>query len=115
MILEYRSETHTQADGARVESATITHEGRDFTALGSVVDTARGFVVGYVGGSPGAWRLQTWEGTVIAPLTRVRSWTQRGFYGVRVEIHAWRAVIDGRTYTGRNSGPGMFVRMRAKV
>lgn len=112
--MQSHSEFH-EHDGVRVESATIVHEGKSFTALGSVVDHARGFVVGYVSGEPGAWRLTTWDGTTIAPLTRVRSWTQWGFGAVRNEIHAWRAVIDGKTYSGRNSGPTMVLRMRTRL
>lgn len=119
MGTEFRSEIGSAPNGARVEIATITHEGRDFTALGSVVDHARGFVVGYVtrdehGPNPSTYRLTTWEGTTIAPLRLVNTWEQYGFYGARVRHFAWRAVIDGRTYSGRNSGPGMLLRMRAR-
>jgi hypothetical protein len=112
--LEFSCKTHTADNGARVEVGTVTHEGRAFEALGAVRDEVNGFVGAYVSErAPGLFSLTTWEGVEIAPLRKVHTWKQWAFGGVRVEIFAWSATIGGRTYTGRNSGPGMFVRMRS--
>jgi hypothetical protein len=113
--MNYKSETHTATNGARVEVGTVTFEGRDFSALGSIVDPARGVAVGYVSRdkATGAYTFTTWEGKTIAPLAHRGTWTQRGFYGVRITIYAWTCTIDGRRYSGRNSGPCMLLRMRA--
>jgi hypothetical protein len=111
-----RSETRT-INGASVEVGTVTFQGRDFSALGSVVDHASGVVCAYVTRDvDGTYRLTTWEGGTIAPLLLVSSWMQRRLFGgFPVRIYAWRATIDGRTYSGRNTGPGMFVRLRART
>lgn len=119
--MKYRTETHTTPDGARVETGIVVHEGREFAALGSVVDPARGIIVGYVSdarpdvssGNPTRFVLTTWQGEAIAPLMLVRRWTS---YGVaRCTLFAWTCVLGGKRYSGRNSGPGMVVRMRARV
>ena len=108
--IEFRSETGVSADGATVEVGTVTFNGRDFAALGSVVDTARGIVFGYVSEREGCFILTTWEGAEIAPLRLVRRFKS---YGVtRCELWAWSAIVGGRVYSGRNSGAGMLVRMR---
>ena len=111
----FKSETHVQPDGSKIEVGTITFEGREFTNLGSVVDAARGYVCGYVTERDGAYLLTTWEGETIAPLRLVRRFTSYG--ACRADMWAWSATIGGRVYTGRNGGlfggPGCFVRMRA--
>jgi hypothetical protein len=119
-VIAFRSETRTTDNGARVEVGTVTHEGRDFAALGSMVDEASGLVCAYVTERPDpAYRdgkryvLTTWEGVELAPLRLVRTWQQQ-CYGGRTRIYAWSAVVQGRTYSGRNSGPTMIVRMRTK-
>jgi hypothetical protein len=127
-MIDFSATTEITPTGARVEVATVTHEGHPFTALGSVIDEARGEICAYVSetneGDPrllgsgrdlGAprFRLSTWEGTTIAALELRGRWTQRGFGGVKNTITAWRATVGGRVYSGRNSGPGMFLRMRA--
>jgi len=113
------SETRTLDSGARVEVGNIEHEGRSFSALGSVIDHARGVIVAYVSErarpTPGAdrrYELTTWEGTTIAPLRLVRRWTSYGC--VRAEMWAWSATIDGRVYSGRNGGPAVVLCLRAK-
>lgn len=40
----FRAETHTGPGGETVEVGIATHNGRDFAALGSVIDTAQGLV-----------------------------------------------------------------------
>jgi hypothetical protein len=116
--MTFRSETHTADNGATVETGTVEVSGRAFTALGSVVDPARGLIVGYVREVKDPSRalgvrfeLTTWQGALIAPLKLVRTFES---YGVaRCRMRAWSATIDGRVYSGRNSGAGMLVRMRA--
>jgi hypothetical protein len=112
--LAFASETTVQASGALVEVGTVTYRGRPFAALGSVQDPTAGLILAYVRErAPDLYELTTWEGVAIAPLRLVRRWKQWGFGGVRNEIFAWSAEVFGRTYTGRNSGPVMIVRMRA--
>jgi hypothetical protein len=120
MTIAFKSETHTTASGARVEVGTMTFQGRDFSARGSVVDEANGIVCGYPtarvehDATPGTYVLTTWNGERIAPLRLVRTWQNRNvFGGFPVTMYAWSATINGRVYSGRNSGEGMFVCMRA--
>jgi hypothetical protein len=113
--VEFKSETTVATNGAIVEIGTVTHDGKDFAALGAIVDETRGFIQAYITLRQGVGHfLTTWEGKEIAPVTCVRCWTQRGFYGSRVTLWAWRATVNGKKYHGRNAGPAMFVRMRAK-
>ena len=118
VALAFKSETHTATNGARVEVGTVTFEGRDFAALGAIRDEARGIVCAYVTERKGAfgtrYLLTTWEGEEIAPLRKTGTWLQYGcFGGFPVRIYSWSAKIGDRIYSGRNSGPCMFVRMRA--
>ena len=103
-MMESRSEHCRANNGAKVEISTITHEGRDFSALGSVVDHERGIVIGYPKGS----ELRTWDGTVIGSLRVTGS--ARGFHGVK--LVCYRATIDGIPYYGRGQGDGMILRLR---
>lgn len=113
-MITFKSETLTAPNGATIETGTVTLQGRDFSATGAIVDTANGRIDAYASvGAPGVYSLTTWEGVAIAPLRMVRRWKQWGFGGVRTEIWAWSATIDGTVYSGRNGGPGMHVRMRA--
>jgi hypothetical protein len=96
----------------------MTFEGRDFAALGSVVDEARGIVCAYVTEKTvlglKRYTLTTWEGAEIAPLRLTRTWLNTNVWGgFPVRMYAWSAKIGDRVYSGRNSGPCMFVRMRA--
>ena len=50
----------TIASGAKVETATVSVEGRDYTAGGAVLDEARGLIVAYISGIPGHYNLTTW-------------------------------------------------------
>ncbi len=56
--MQTKSETVTADNGAKVEVATVTFQGRDFTALGSCVDEASGRISAYVSGIPGAYVLR---------------------------------------------------------
>lgn len=128
--MNFRSETIRTSDGVCIEVATLTHAGKDYAAYGAIIDTARGMIAGYVSADPASpvglaytaanpqasrYRLTTWEGKTIAPLTLVRKYEQRVFGGMKTTMYAWSCVINGKRYSGRNSGPAMFVRMRAKV
>lgn len=114
MTADFRSETYTADNGARVEVGTFTFEGRDFEALGSVVDEARGIVFGYVHKlTAGGYELRTWSGGTIAPLRLTGAWTNRTcFGGWPIKMRAWACTINGRRYSGRN-GDMDLVRMRA--
>ena len=41
-MLDFHSETHTATNGAKVEVGTVSFQGRDFSAMGSVVDEKNG-------------------------------------------------------------------------
>lgn len=121
--METHCEVQVQPNGARVEVATIVHEGKSFTNLGSVVDEERGRIVAYVRSvvdpayrSGHRYELTTWNGESLGPLTLVSSWEQwTPRAHMKTRFFAWRFVAkDGRVYHGRNAGPGMIVRLRGK-
>ncbi len=97
----------------------VSHEGREFSAGGGVVDPARGILIGYPrkvaqAAARGArYVLTLWDGSVVTLLAPTGRFTTPGFGGCNNEIWYWRAVYTGRVYSGRNSGPGMLLRMRA--
>lgn len=116
-MLQFSS--HTVSHGnATVEVATVTFNGRSFTAGGSVVNETDGLIVGYPvtvkDPKPGEHKyvLQTFDGKVMAPATLVSRWKQRGFGGVRFDVYAWRIKYNDRWYSGRNAGDGMLLRLR---
>ena len=96
-------------ESATIEVATITHERRDFTNMGSIVDTSQGFIFAYV--SSDEARLTTWQGKTIAALTRTGR--AQGFHGVKLTCYT--CTIDGARYHGRGLGAGMCIRMRASA
>jgi hypothetical protein len=113
-MLDFHSETHTATNGAKVEVGTVTFQGRDFSAMGSVVDEANGIILGYVSGAQGIYYLTTWEGKVLGSLKLTGTWKNRNvFGGFPVTMYAWSAVIGGKKYSGRNTGAGMLLRMKA--
>jgi hypothetical protein len=103
----------TTANGTVVEVSTFAHEGRSFTALGSVVDKANGYVVGY----PRGRVLATWDGKPLGTCRVVSSYpTPRSWLGSR--MYCYRAVIEsdpGAEYHGRGFGDGMILRLRRCV
>jgi len=113
--METHTEIVTAPNGAVVEMVTIKFQGHEFTAMGSVVDKANGLIVGYPKKTPSGWTI----GDGVASDVKIRlisSWKQRmpnGFFPW-TRIYAWSAVVDGVRYSGRNSGEGMLLRMRAK-
>src|SRR5580698_3943789 len=105
----------TIASGAKVETATVSVEGRDYTAGGAVLGEARGLIVAYISGIPGHYNLTTWGGDVLGPATLVSTYYNKNvFGGFPVRMWAWRATVNGRVYSGRNAGPQMLLRMRRK-
>ena len=70
-----KAEQFTATNGASVEVGTITHEGKEFSSLGSVVDETSGFIVGYPKGDT----LTTWNGETIEglKLRAISSWVAR--------------------------------------
>lgn len=107
--MKSRSETKIADNGASIELATIEHEGKEFTAFGSIIDHARGIVVGYPSMIDGKLCLSTWDGKAITSLHVVSKW----------RIHSWQsdamcayqATIDGHSYHGRGLN-GLVVYMR---
>lgn len=108
-----------QHGSASVERGVWIHQGQRFEALGSVVDTARGLVVGYpkeADGGPSYFTLRTWNGAQICPLVcvrRARLTHIAGRYVGPIVMYYWRATIDGVRYSGRNQGTGLVLRLRA--
>ena len=112
-MITFRSEMLSAPDGAKVELATVTHEGKDFVATGAYFSSDRSKIVGDPCVTDGIYTLETWGGVTIAPLAHRGTWTNaRGFGGTYAKIWAWAMVIDGVRYSGRNGGPGMLLCMR---
>ena len=112
------SRTH-RYKGARVEVGTIAHAGRKFSALGSVVDPARGVLVGYVtkrkDPQPGQtlYVLTSWDGKrELADIHLTSTWKtpQSNWSSTQ---SSWWAVVDGQRYVGRGAGENMLLKMRA--
>jgi hypothetical protein len=101
----------------KIEIGTIEHQGRKFSAMGSVVDSERGVVVGYVGKGtvPGhashARPLTTWKGEQIGVIWPTSSWKTPRSY-VSSHSYAYDAIVDGEKYHGRGQGEGMVVRLK---
>lgn len=115
--MKSKSEMVTMVTGAKVEVATITMLGRDYTATGSVIAEDAGVIVGYpycVGFYPFKgfeYELLTWSGDKIGALEKTGK--ARGFHGS--EITCWAMTYGGKRYSGRNAGTGMVLRLRTKV
>ena len=106
--MQSQTETFTN-NGATIEVGTVKHEGKEFSALGSVIDEVSGVIVGYPKGNT----LQTWDGKAIEGLTlRVTSsWrTSRSYVSSRV--FAYSATYKGKRYHGRGAGDGMVLKLR---
>lgn len=107
MSTQFKSETFT--NGATVEVGTVTHDGREFAALGSVIDETRGVIVGYPKGD----KLQSWDGKDIpgVVLRVTSSWPVQSYLGST--MYAYSATYKGRRYHGRGFGDGMSLSLRA--
>jgi hypothetical protein len=109
------SVTGTASNGATVEVGTITHEGREFSAMGAVIDTTDGVIVGYPKhgdgtGRDGGHTLRTWDGAFIAAL-EITGYA-RGFHGT--ELTCYALTYEGRRYSGRGLGAHMCLRLKAR-
>jgi hypothetical protein len=105
--MQYRSETKQADNGAQVEIGTVIHEGREYSAMGSIIDEACGVIVGYV--SKDELALRTWGGEQICELRVVSRFKAFGN-----PVTAYRCIYNGRRYSGRGSGPQMVLRLRAR-
>lgn len=102
------------ADGF-AEIGTITHNGREFSAVGAMVRDGR--AVGYpkfdrdYTGAVG--QMQTWDGQPMGTARIVsmwRVWSWAGSHMCQIE-----ATIGGKRYTGRGFGSGMMWRGKLKA
>lgn len=112
--MEIRTEVAAGPEGATAEIVTLVHEGREFSALGAVVNHAEGYLVGYV--SADGKSLTKSGGEAICPLqfvSKYRVYSTK--WGSWTEMFCYRATVEGHRYHGRGQGPGMLLRMRAKV
>lgn len=98
-----------------VELGTFTLEGVSYTAMGSMIDTEAGQIVGYVVQPRDGWgrlyNLTTWHGAHIGVLTLTKSYITAG--RTRARIYCWKMIYAGRAYHGRNAGPGLVLRLKA--
>lgn len=97
---------------ATVEVGAVIYDGRRFEALGSIIDAERGIIVGYPHHSdkPGMPHLlRTWEGKSMGMLAITGH--ARGFYGAKLTCYSFE--YEGVRYSGRGSGNGMLLRLRA--
>lgn len=124
--MEHTSKIEHPAPGVTVETGTIVHEGREFSAGGACVTPAH--LTAYLGTpttgfhypgchSPGRWGagtfgpVNTWGGETIGRYTLDSS---RVCWGTRV-YHVTIHLSDGSTYYGRSQGPGMVVNAKRKA
>lgn len=105
--MDSRVEVASTETGAKVEIATVLHDGKEFTAMGSVVDHKAGRVTGYPKGNV----LQTWDGKPIGTCTVTSTWRLRVFAGP-LTMRQYHATVDGIHYTGRGQGDGMCLNLR---
>lgn len=92
------------------EMGTFTHEGKDFTFCGAMIQGDR--AIGYLKTVDGRLTLATWEGEFMGNARIVATWkTPRNYES---EMHQVEVVIQGRTYTGRSAGEGMIWTGKAK-
>jgi hypothetical protein len=97
--MDTRSEQH-----GNVEVGVIVHEGREFKALGSVIDGGR--IAAYLGK---AGQLTKWSGEVIGTYQVTRTWRRPRNY-VSSTLSQVYATVEGKRYTGRSAGEGMLFR-----
>ena len=96
-------ETRTEQHGA-IEVGIVVHEGREFSALGSVIDGER--IAAYLGKDG---QLTKWNGEVLGTYRITRTWRTPRSY-VSSTMHQVYATVNGKTYTGRSAGEGMLFR-----
>lgn len=94
--MESRTEQH-----GNTEVGIVTHNGREFAALGSVIEPTH--IVAYLGKGG---QLTKWDGTVIGHYNVVTTWPTPHSYvsSTMSQVEAW---VGPRCYTGRSAGEGM--------
>lgn len=93
----------------KIEKATITHNGKKYTAGGAAVSAKA--IVAYVGK---AGVLTNWKGKKIGTYRIVSSWrTPRSYISDR--MYQLEATVKGRLYTGRSAGEGMIFKGKRKA
>jgi hypothetical protein len=118
--MQTRSETHTTPDGATLEVGTVTHNGREFSALGHVLSADGSRVTGYLGKpfhggseSVGARGFLTdWSGTPIGRYEITGRWRMPHSWVASHMVSARVVLQGGAVYTGRGMGVGMIWRGR---
>jgi hypothetical protein len=107
-----RSQTRSTWKGPH-ETGHFAFQGRTFSAGGASVDAESGRITGYPTKKNGGYVLTTWGGEVIGPIHLVKTWKQNVHGSWRkTDIYAWRIKYQGRTFTGRNGGEGMHLRLK---
>ena len=108
MSLNSTSEWQNSIDGkAKREIATVTYNGRAFTALGASVSPD--YATGYIKGAT----LTTFEGAPLGTARCVATWRINSY--LSSTMGQYECVIDGVTYTGRSCGETMLWRGRRKA
>lgn len=101
----------TASNGAAVEVATISHNGQEFTALGSVIDHESGYAMAYVGSQTKPCQrgtLTTWDGQPLGTYYVISNWQQVSpwcrHYAEPYTMASIRARLhDGSEWHGRFS------------
>lgn len=111
-----KSTMTTQANGDQVEFGTITFEGHESTALGSVVSADGQYASGYYKGEEAPKRyamssgmITTWDGKTLGVANVVGKWRTPRSY-LSSHMLQVTALINGIWYTGRTGGSGMLWR-----
>ena len=105
--MKTKTEKH-QSGMCEIEVGTIELEGREFSALGSVV--CPDYLAAYLSKDN---ELTTWEGEVIGTWRKVASWRiPNGVWSN--EMWQVEAIVEGRVFTGRSMGEGMLYRGKPK-
>lgn len=110
-MIDFKSVWTKAGNGADIELATVVHEGKEFTNLGSIVDKENGYVVGYC--SSDMKEVGTWDGKRLGTLRIVSKWPTPTSWQSS-HRYAVEATIDGEKYSGRTCGGSMIVRLRRK-
>lgn len=110
--MKFESKTEV-VDGMLVETGTVIVNGKSFTNLGSCVDEENGRISAYISGTHGSYILQTWDGQKIADISFVKHIKMCNSRHPNHKLWFWLMKYNGRTWTGRNSGPQMLIRLRA--
>lgn len=85
------------------ELATVTHEGRSYTAQGAFVTDTH--LTAYCGTHN---TITTWDGQIIGYYVVRSSWPVNSFIGTRM-MSVFIALTTGGTFIGRTFGEGMIV------